>query len=621
MLVVTPKPLVAESLMGYLLHLTEVNAYPSTSYIISTLNGRWYGSTVGRLDAAPLAELARLEPTALARLTMLPDGLPRAFVRVFGNDLPSYEVSSRTPKVCPQCLKEGSRCEAFWDLTQAVACPRHGVGLISTCPKCTKLLSWSRKKVTECKCGSDLTTWPTEAVTPQVRGLMELMRYLTYRGEAQTSPPEGWRHLTHLTLRQLCKMMWVLAYVVRETSPNPARTKARRNYRQELDHVAKMLSDWPHNFRAFLEVRYSDLVCESKPLPSFNRPFSWVCNGLISNVEDGAIAFQFLGDEVFRFAARHWTRSSIRKDLRLTASTETTFRWGTHSEACELLGLHMNTLKKLIDAGEISTKRIAGRGSRSIVIDLEHACSLRQSQYPAISIRDAAKQVGVSIETLKAMCDSGLYERTYRPSFPGSLTVEDVGHLSTRMGRLFDGKKQVRGEAFISIDQAFCTFGTSAIEKAAVFRWLLENPALVVGRLAKGLGLGRLQVESSAVDAFLVGIRDQDSCVTLRFAARQLGCSDATITALKRAGHLDCKKVRGRVHPRKASLAQFHSDYESMTHLARRTGVPIQRIYARVDLSKFRNVRVRSVQYSTVFVWRADVAKAEGLIRNARRRP
>jgi len=618
MLVVTPKPQGGESLMGYLLHLTEANAYPSTSYIISALNGRWYGSTVGRLDAGPLAGLARLDPSDIARLTMLPDGLPRAFVRVFGNDLPSYEVSSCTPKVCPLCLKEGSRCEAFWDLTQAVACPRHGVDLVSTCPDCKKPLRWSRKKVGECKCGSDLTTWPTESVTPQVRGLMELMRYLTYRSEAQASRPEEWQHLTHLTLRQLCKLTWVLGYVVRETSPNPARTKARRNYRKELDHVATILTNWPHNFRAFLEERYRDVVCESKPLPTFQRSFSWVCNGLISNVKDGAVAFQFLGNEVLRFAARHWTRTSIPKGIGVTDSAEVVFRWGTHSEACELLGLHMQTLKKLIDAGEIPTKRIAGRGSRAIVLDLEHARTLRQSNYPAISIRDAAKQVGVSIETLKAMCDSGLYEQTYRPSFPGSLTVEDVEHLAKRLGGLLGGKKQARGQSVVSVDQLFYTFGTSATEKAAVFRWLLENPALVVGRVANGVGLGRLQVESPVGEAFLASIRDQDSCVTLRLAARQLGCSDATITALKRTGHLDCKKVRGRLHPRKASLALFHRDYELMSNLARRTGVPIKRIYARADFTKFRYVRIRSVQYSTVFVFRDDVAKAEKLIRQLR---
>lgn len=618
MLVVTPKPLPHESLMGYVLHLTEVNAYPSTSYILSELNGRWYNTAVGRPDATPLAGLAGLSPAEIDRLTMLPDGLSRAFVRVFGNDLPSAEVKTSQPKVCPRCLEEGRRCEAFWDLAQAAACPRHQVELIAMCPSCHKPLRWSRKKVRECRCGADLTAWPTTDVSPHLSGLMGLMQSLTYRGDACASVSADWRHLEHLTLRQLCKLLWVLSYVVQKAGANRRRSKARKNYRAELDKVAKSLSDWPHNFRTFLDDHYADVVVGPKPLPPFTKLFLWLNNGLIKNVEGGAVAFRFLAEEVCRFAAGHWTKSSVRRELSLALTPATTFRWGTHAEACEVLSLHPMTLKKMIKAGELITKQVAGRDRRGTVIDLEHAQSIKQSQHPAISVRDAAKKIGVSIETLKAMHISGLYERKHRPSFPGSLTVEDVADLSRRLTILGKGKGRLSHEGCISLEQAFRAFSATADEKAAVFGWLLEDPSRVIGCSSRSGLLGKLQVKSSAVEQFLRGNRDQDICVTVGSAAKQLGCSGATITGLKRAGHLDCKKHRGRVFPRKASLAHFDSRYELMGHISRRTGVPVKRIYARVDLSKIRHIRVLTVQYVTTFVLRSDVPAAEALIRAIR---
>lgn len=130
MLVVTPRPRPTESLTGYLLRLSGANGYPTMSYLLASMHGHWYRSAIGRLDAAPLAELAGLSAADIARLTHRPASRPRAFIRIYGHDIPSYEANLRHPKVCPHCLAEGTGCEAFWDLTQVVACPRHQVMLV-----------------------------------------------------------------------------------------------------------------------------------------------------------------------------------------------------------------------------------------------------------------------------------------------------------------------------------------------------------------------------------------------------------------------------------------------------------------------------------------------------------
>lgn len=618
-LVVTPKPLAYESLMGYALHLTEANGYPSISYVTSALNGRWYGSTIGRLDAAPLAEMAHLEPAEIERLTMRPSARPRAFVRVFGHDLPSAEVSSREPKICPLCLKEGRRCEGFWELTQAVACPRHSVELVSICPQCAKQLRWARKRTNQCKCGADLTAWPAGSVSTHLADLMGLLRAMTYRDQLGEPIPTQWRHLQHLTLRQLCKLTWTLSCVVQGDGMGRGRSKARRNYRRELNAVAHALSDWPHNFRLFLADRYNASVSNSQSLPSFHRLFAWLKDALIKNVEGGATAFQFVRDEVHRFAAQHWTRSTVARDSSDALAPDLTFRWGTYGEACDVTGLHILTLQKLVRAGEIKSKKVATDGTRATVVDLEHARAFRQSQsrHPAACVRRAAKQVGVSIETLKAMCDSGLYQRNHRATMPQSLTVEDVAALAARLNGLLRGKRLVHAEGITSLDQALTASHASPAEKATVYERLLQDPDLVVGRRTKGPGLGgRLQVMAAAIETLVAGMRDNDVCVTVRVAAKQLECADAVITGLKRAGHLQCRTFRGRIHPCRASVNHFDEAYESLSRVSRRMGVPIKRIYARFDFAKVQYIRVRTAQYVTMFVRRSDIQIAETLIRN-----
>src|SRR5690606_4551653 len=92
-LVVRARPAPTESLMGFVLRLTELNGYPSTSYVIAAMGKEWYLPNVGRLDAARLATLAGLGQPDIERLTHRPAERPRAYVRVYGSDLPSYEVN------------------------------------------------------------------------------------------------------------------------------------------------------------------------------------------------------------------------------------------------------------------------------------------------------------------------------------------------------------------------------------------------------------------------------------------------------------------------------------------------------------------------------------------------
>ena len=607
-LVVTAQPAPTESLMGFALRLTELNGYPSTAYVLAAMGKEWYRPKVGRLDATGLATLAGVGQADIDRLTHLPAERPRAYVRVYGSDLPGYEVNLRHPKVCPACLAEGRSCEAFWDLAQAAVCPVHQVQLVSECPGCHKRLLWARSKVRQCKCGFDLATAPRAPTTPALAELMAVFRSQVYRDDTLAPPPPTMGHLAHLDLRRLCKLIWVMSGVVHQARGGQRAPKARCHYRDHLDVVASALTRWPAGFRDFLSATYDDVLKNAEELPRFPALFSWLLVRLIKNDEGARSGFALLEREVYRFGAQHWTRGSMARDEASQRLLPERVRWGTMAEAREAIGLHQLTLKKRIASGEIKSRRVKKSSTRAIVVDLDAIRSLKLTQYPAVSIRDAAPRIGVSIETLKALRAGGVFKDDYRPAFPGSLSHEDVEDFAGRVRGLGINRRALKDSGVTTLDAAFSAWTASPTEKSTFLARLLADPAMVLGR-KRGRGAGRLQVSEAVVTAYFQDVRGGTAtCLSVARTAERLGCTAAVVTWLKRSGHLKTRRQHGRDMPCLASVIAFDKSYEALARTAERLGTTAKSAYARLNFEAFDHVTVRTTQHSTVFVHRRHEA-------------
>ncbi|ODS64075.1 MAG: hypothetical protein ABS41_03435 [Arenimonas sp. SCN 70-307] len=613
-LVVTARPAPTESLMGFVLRLTELNGYPSTSYVLAAMGKEWYLPNVGRLDAAKLATLAGLDQGDINRLTHRPAERPRAYVRVYGSDLPSYEVNLRHSRVCPACLAEGRPCEAFWDLAQAAVCPVHQVHLASECPGCSKRLLWARSKVQQCKCGFDLATAPVAPATPALSELMSVLRSRVYQDQALAPLPQTMSHLAHLDLRRLCKLIWVMSGVVHQARGGRRAPKARCHYRDQLDVVAAALTNWPVGFRDFLSATYEDVLQNAEELPRFPTVFSWLLVRLIKNDEGERSGFEFLEREVYRFGAQYWTRGSMARDEDSQRLVPERVRWGTMGEACEATGLHQLTLKKRIASGEIKSRRIKKNSTRAIVVDLDSIRSLQLTQYPAVSMRDAAPRIGVSIETLKALRASGVIAEDYRSAFPGSLTHEDVEVFAERVRGLGTNRRALNDPSAVTLDDAFTAWTASPKEKAGVLARLLAHPTMVVGK-KRGRGVGRLQVANDFLtDYFQSARHGAAECLPVLKTAERLGCTAAVVTWLKRGGHLKTKPRHGRQTPSLESVNAFHKKYEALARTAERLGVTAKSAYARLDYTGFDHVKVKTTQYTTVFIHRRHASEIRAVL-------
>jgi hypothetical protein len=58
-------------------------------------------------------------------------------------------------KVCPACAEEG-HLPLYHDLESVSACAKHGLSLVSACPKCEQPVTWNRRGLARCSCYASL---------------------------------------------------------------------------------------------------------------------------------------------------------------------------------------------------------------------------------------------------------------------------------------------------------------------------------------------------------------------------------------------------------------------------------------------------------------------------------
>lgn len=164
-LVVRPRPKEGESCTGYLVRVTEANAYPNLGFIL----GYFHGNVGGYIKSGKERETSR-QWRALEVALDLPAGeIDRRWPRQVSQldrwtaapmgSMPLVRVDhvSAISHVCPDCLAEDGYCQALWELRYYTVCHRHRRLMVSHCGACGEPLTPRRPALLRCgSCDSDL---------------------------------------------------------------------------------------------------------------------------------------------------------------------------------------------------------------------------------------------------------------------------------------------------------------------------------------------------------------------------------------------------------------------------------------------------------------------------------
>lgn len=179
LLIRTPLPYHFESLLGYMLRVTEENGYSSPIEIAQLAGMAPHHADSRQLLVRKLAPIVGLASTELDRYSYLLDPVdPTSRLKLHEHDLgegTKFHRLCTQPRICPLCIKEDGYIDAFWDLSISMACPKHSITPLFQCHECNKAINWIRPGLLICKCGANYSEAPLEKAKPITLELMEII--------------------------------------------------------------------------------------------------------------------------------------------------------------------------------------------------------------------------------------------------------------------------------------------------------------------------------------------------------------------------------------------------------------------------------------------------------------
>lgn len=158
----TPPPKKDESLVGYIIRLTEANGYDYPKWILQNAgwkidlnNGGWIRIINSYVKYDKFYEISGRtsieEKQIIKNIAFYPDFI-----------ILNRFLYCESSKFCPACLREADYYRKNWDYYFINICPKHRIYLVDLCPSCNQKIKWNRSSVSTCSCGYDIKLFEGE---------------------------------------------------------------------------------------------------------------------------------------------------------------------------------------------------------------------------------------------------------------------------------------------------------------------------------------------------------------------------------------------------------------------------------------------------------------------------
>jgi len=265
LLVRTPPPFRYESLFGFLLRVSEENGYSSPREVARIAGISVSQSEFRTLPVSKLALVLGLDANALNRYSYIPVSgntkdrfklLEHQFIHHYAKD----QIRSKC-QFCPLCAEENGYIDAFWDLSIALACPKHLIVPLSHCHKCSQKIRWSRPGLLHCQCGANFLEAPLELADQILVNLMQVVD-----AKVHDRPVLEIKNLflfpleifEKISLVQFLPMMNTLRRLSHFSS-NPGQDSGAKAARGVGISACKIFSQWPTGFQEVIRSNRRDL--------------------------------------------------------------------------------------------------------------------------------------------------------------------------------------------------------------------------------------------------------------------------------------------------------------------------------------------------------------------------
>lgn len=394
----TGRPKEDESLIGYIVRLTEKNACPTASWVfnlagLKQTNLNPHVSSVAFKSPASLRELARFAGVSLnelARLVYPRANMPRnaAFREFFGHPIHQYVIRPLSVKLCPECLGEAPYCRRIWEMSLVTACPKHLRLLVDECPRCKKSISTLRASVWRCRCEFDFRNLNAPSISEAGAALSRRIYLLCGLYVGTGGPTTGDRRspVDALGLHELVSVVLFIASQYQGLSGATGKKIARGMRNAELHALYtkaySVFEDWPHNYYEFLDWRRArerrGRAARACSKVGLGEDFGNFYGGLYRFFSSDE--YEFLRGAFGEYLLKRWEGVYVPslsrwKSMRGMRDSD---RYVPRSEARRLLGVHHKMIDQYVEAGSLNALVRSGGRRRSVLIEMRSLVKLKR---------------------------------------------------------------------------------------------------------------------------------------------------------------------------------------------------------------------------------------------------
>jgi TniQ len=567
-----------ESLLGYILRLSEENGFETPSSVMR-LSGVWPAKLDAPYKLTEVAKLANCDASDICKIGYSVSNKWDSPRCLLGHSVGPQDLWLKWPKVCPECIEEKGFIDAHFDLKLMIACPVHSKPLVSVCPSCDKKLQWRRPGLLKCACGAPISAGTALVQDQATIDLLDVIRrkvlHLPEACAYNSDIPAG--HLAAMKARSLLFLVRLLGRI--ESTPRLA--VPSKSSEDVVSRAAHLLSKWPANFLVELGKLTREYPTGAPILLHKGR-----LGGLHKAIEFG---MKPRSDGAFMKALLvNFAKSRIDQDARVVQTDLANKRFDEQFLNVQQFSrkYHLQTpaVMRLIRDGHFQATSVSRNKQTRRYLDVRAIPIGPAVDEERIRSTVAASTTGLPIGVLKCLRASNDFDASHRPKWISGWYKRDVEAFALKLRDLIDQKPLERrgGGPVISLSSILRCSRLEAELQAAVIRRLLTGKIHVTA--CKGKNIRGVVIERDAFRECLreeIGIsmvstvehsgtpRLRDSLKTTTETARSLRCSRISIDVLVKNGLISGSWHWGTWWITDSSICEVRERYTTVGAMAR----------------------------------------------------
>lgn len=591
-LVRTPSPHKNESLLGFILRVSELNGYETPYHILRLANINHDQVTAG-FPIHKFVEILGNKAEALKKVSYeksISNSKKREFKiveRSLGASVKNAPLRMQELAICPQCVVEHGYIDAFFDLSIAIACPKHKRTVVHKCHQCGNNLRLFRPGLLTCKCGADLRDSPFESIGNDTYEFMEIAHSKLYEQDISTKANTcnfPTRSLAALSLPAFLYMITSLGHKNFALS-NSGEPSAEERVKAGLD----VLKNWPTSYYNFLDKVGTISTKNGIKSAGLRNQFSGFYESMFKGRKFSK-EISFLREEFIRFGNAKWGKSTIGfKDAKGLLADEK--RFISKSEYARLYRLTHPKIEKMIEDG-ILVQRELKIGARTMrIIDTEKTQSPSESK-GLLSGRQAAAQLGLPLSVLQHLRETKVFHTRFRRGYESSWHIDDV-ELFLERGLNLASIGEL--DTNLTTLEAAMRFKFKDVKtKADIVTAIFDGRLTPVGRL--GSKLDSLLVDKVQLEDFALKKRStlNGNTYTLEQVSQLTGIHIMAVVSAVDAGLLIGNTFDRNIRVPAVSVELFNQNYIPLSKIAEKLGSLAQHLWR---TCRTHHIEVISLQY------------------------